>query len=74
MPAVGDVLSWDTFTDMAGEAGMSRMCTSIHFQDANLDGATLGTNMGVAALDLAQQFAAGTITEPDLPFYVDTIA
>lgn len=74
VPAVGDVLSWDTFTDMAREAGMSRMYTSIHFQDANLDGATLGTNMGVAALDLAQQFAAGTITEPDLPFYVDTIA
>jgi hypothetical protein len=74
VPAVGDVLSWDTFTDMAREAGMSRMYTSIHFLDANLDGAALGTNMGVAALDLAQQFAAGTITEPDLPFYGDTIA
>ena len=74
VPAVGDVLSWDTFTDMAREAGMSRMYTSIHFQDANLDGGALGTNMGLAALDLAQQFAAGTITEPDLPFYVDTIA
>ena len=53
---------------------MSRMYTSIHFLDANLDGAALGTDMGVAALDLAQQFAAGTITEPDLPFYGDTIA
>ena len=74
VPAVGDVLSWDTFTDMAREAGMSRMYTSIHFLDANLDGAALGTEMGGAALDLAQQFAAGTITEPDLPFYGDTIA
>jgi hypothetical protein len=29
--------------------------------------------MGAAAVDLAQQFAAGTITEPDLPFQVDII-
>jgi hypothetical protein len=71
---VGDVLSWDTFTDMARVAGMSRMYTSIHFLDANLDGAARGAEMGSSALDLAQQFAAGTITEPDLPFYGDTIA
>jgi hypothetical protein len=73
VPAVGDVLSWATFTDMAREAGMSRMYTSIHFQDANLDGGALGNAMGAAAVDLAQQFAAGTITEPDLPFQVDII-
>ena len=53
---------------------MSRLYTLIHVMDADLDGAALGTKMGGAALDLAQQFAAGEITKPDLPFHVDTIA
>jgi hypothetical protein len=73
-PAVGDVLSWPPFADMARQALISRLYTLIHFMDANRDGATLGTKTGGAALDVAGQFAAGTITKPDLPFHVDTIA
>jgi len=53
-------LSWDTFTEAADEAGLSRLYGGIHFTDGDINGRTLGNSVGQATFDFAQGFINGT--------------
>jgi hypothetical protein len=52
-------LVWATFTSAMKEAGESRQIGGIHFDDANLDGLTLGTSVGSNTWSKAQTFFSG---------------
>ncbi|TDL90484.1 DUF6851 domain-containing protein [Meridianimarinicoccus aquatilis] len=71
VPLVETTLSWDTFTEAADEAGMSRLYGNIHFTDGDLYGRDLGRQVGADAYDLAQMFVDGTAVDSDRPFYTD---
>ncbi|MEM9062431.1 MAG: DUF6851 domain-containing protein [Pseudomonadota bacterium] len=71
VPANEVTLSWDTFTEAADEAGFSRLYGGIHFTEGDLNGRTLGTEVGASAYELAQAFIEGTATDEDRPFYFD---
>ena len=64
-------LSWDTFTEAANEAGISRLYGGIHFEDGDVNGRILGRNVGEAVWDKIQSFAdalAATVSlyQPDV--------
>ncbi|MFN2138685.1 MAG: DUF6851 domain-containing protein, partial [Candidatus Promineifilaceae bacterium] len=48
-PAEVVVLQWPTFQDAADEAGLSRRYGGIHFQDGDLRGRAMGTQIGAQA-------------------------
>jgi hypothetical protein len=52
-------LVWPTFTTAMQEAGESRQIGGIHFDDANLDGTTLGTSVGSNSWSKAQTYFSG---------------
>jgi hypothetical protein len=52
-------LVWPTFTAAGQEAGESRKIGGIHFNDANLDGLTLGTSVGSNTWSKAQTYFSG---------------
>ncbi|MCB2047395.1 MAG: phosphatase PAP2 family protein [Novosphingobium sp.] len=52
-------LTWETFSEAATEAGISRLYGGIHFQDGNLFGRELGANVGTSAWDMAQKYITG---------------
>lgn len=52
-------LYWSTFTDAADEAGLSRIFGGIHFDEGDLNGRTLGRQVGNSALDQALFFING---------------
>ncbi len=54
------VLSWETFTDAANEAGMSRRYGGIHFRRADLAGRLLGGLLAAKAWSKAQSYFDGT--------------
>jgi len=58
-PTQNITLSWNTFSEAAAEAGMSRLYGGIHFRDANLDGADLGRNVGAATWEAVNRYFAG---------------
>jgi hypothetical protein len=58
-------LKWETFTDAANEAGMSRRYGGIHFARADLAGRQLGRLVAEKVWSKAQGFFAGT-AEPRL--------
>lgn len=58
------VLKWDTFTDAANEAGMSRRYGGIHFQRADLAGRQLGYLVAQKAWSKALTYFDGTATPP----------
>jgi hypothetical protein len=62
-------LYWPEFETAAQEAGMSRLYGGIHFQDGNAAGLELGTLVGELAYDKAYEFANGTASAQDIPFY-----
>ncbi len=62
-------MAWADFDAAAHEAGMSRIFGGIHFDAGNIDGLALGAGIGENAADLAYQFANGTATEQDRPFW-----
>jgi hypothetical protein len=49
-------LSWNTFTDAADEAGISRRYGGIHFTDGDLDGRVLGREVATQAWAKVQAF------------------
>lgn len=55
-PAEDVTLSWQTFSEAADEAGMSRLYGGIHFMDDNLIGLDLGRKVGAQAWAKAQAF------------------
>jgi PAP2 superfamily len=56
-------LSWDTFTDAANEAGISRRYGGIHFRGADLAGRLLGRLVAAQAWSRAQSYFAGNASK-----------
>jgi hypothetical protein len=53
------VLSWQTFSQAADEAGMSRRYGGIHFAHGDLQGRQMGRKIGDQAFERAQTFIGG---------------
>ncbi|MEM8824550.1 MAG: hypothetical protein AAGF30_13140 [Pseudomonadota bacterium] len=66
-------LAWDTFSDAADQAGLSRLFGGIHFDDGDVNGRALGRDVGASAFETAQMFIDGTATDADRPFADDFI-
>jgi len=58
------VLSWDTFTDAANQAGMSRRYGGIHFKEGDLQSRAMGRLIGAQAWTKAQTYFNGTALPP----------
>jgi hypothetical protein len=63
-PAMPILLQWETFQDAAVEAGLSRRYGGIHFQDGDLQGRKMGTEIGAQAYTLAEQYWLGQVARP----------
>ncbi|WP_051979010.1 vanadium-dependent haloperoxidase [Edaphobacter aggregans] len=59
-PASTLVLSWDTFSDAANEAGMSRRYGGIHFKADDLTGRDIGRKIGMQAWRKSLTYFNGT--------------
>ncbi len=58
-------LSWNTFSDAAEEAGISRLYGGIHFEDGHLMGEALGRLVGDQVWEKAQSYISPkTVPEP----------
>ena len=69
VPDVETTLAWDTFTEAADEAGLSRLYGGIHFNEGDINGRTVGVDVGTSAFENAQLFFNGLATDEDRPFY-----
>ncbi|MDY6783060.1 MAG: calcium-binding protein [Cyanobacteriota bacterium] len=52
-------LAWETFSEAADEAGISRLYGGIHFEDGDLNGRTLGQDVGTRVFEQALFFIEG---------------
>ena len=52
-------LAWETFSDAADQAGVSRRYGGIHFEDGDLGGRTMGRQVGTLAWERAQALISG---------------
>jgi hypothetical protein len=59
-PAVNTTLSFKSFNEAADRAGLSRRYGGIHFEQGDLNGRTLGRQIGDAAWNKAQTYINGT--------------
>jgi hypothetical protein len=64
VPARNLTLTFKSFTDAADSAGMSRRYGGIHFEGGDLNGRTLGSQIGSQAWTKAQAYFNGTATGP----------
>lgn len=67
-------LAWETFTDAADEAGISRIYGGIHFDDGDINGRQLGREVGQAVWEETQLFIQGgeipnAPETPNLPIF-----
>ena len=53
------ILQWETFSEAADEAGMSRLYGGIHFADGDINGRRLGRKVGSQAFEKAQTYWLG---------------
>lgn len=60
VPASAVTLHWDTFTDAANEAGISRLYGGIHYDAANREGAHCGRMVGEKVWEVGTQYIDGT--------------
>ena len=58
-PAKGVTLFWETFTDAANEAGMSRRYGGIHFEPGDLVGRNTGRLVAIKAWKKAKSYING---------------
>ena len=58
-------LFWDTFSEAAGEAGISRRYGGIHFLDGDIQGRILGRRVGGSVWNRSQFFINGGVTTPE---------
>jgi len=56
-------LEWATYYDAADQAGQSRLWGGIHIAADDFNGRRVGSQVGLAAWDLAQRYYAGTVGE-----------
>ncbi len=59
VPATAVTLSWNTFSEAADEAGISRRYGGIHFEQGDLVGRALGRQVAAQAWDKAQSYITG---------------
>jgi hypothetical protein len=64
VPAKNLTLTFKSFTDAANSAGMSRRYGGIHFEQGDLNGRTLGAQIGSQAWAKAQAYFNGTAATP----------
>jgi hypothetical protein len=64
VPAANTTLSFKSFTDAANQAGLSRRYGGIHFEQGDLNGRTLGSQIGDAAWAKALTYFNGTAVVP----------
>lgn len=69
VPSEATTLYWDTFSDAADEAGLSRLFGGIHFEDGDMNGRALGRDVASDVFELTQMFISGVATDEDRPFY-----
>ena len=60
VPAKNTTLIFKSFTDAANSAGMSRRYGGIHFEPGDLNGRSLGSQIGSQAWAKAQTYFNGT--------------
>lgn len=60
VPAKPVTLFWNTFTEAADEAGISRLYGGIHFRNGDREGRKLGRRIGAQAYERSLQYIAGT--------------
>ena len=65
-PVEDVTLKWSTFKEAADEAGRSRLYGGIHFTDGDLNGRTLGEQVGSAVYDQAQFYINGGVSQKPL--------
>jgi hypothetical protein len=58
-PTLDVHLSWDTFSDAAEQAGMSRLYGGIHFEDGNIRGQDLGRKVAAKVWEKARRLWEG---------------
>ncbi|MDJ0900002.1 MAG: vanadium-dependent haloperoxidase [Xenococcus sp. MO_188.B8] len=71
-PAAEITLAWDSFSAAAEEAGLSRLYGGIHFEDGDLNGRSLGREVGKAVFKQAQFYINGGVATKvllDTPIY-----
>ena len=66
-PAVEVKLCWDTFSEAADQAGISRRYGGIHFEDGDLEGRALGREVGAVVWDKAQYYINGGFQAKSVP-------
>jgi hypothetical protein len=59
VPGTDVILAWATFSDAAGEAGLSRRYGGIHFEDGDLRGRMLGRQVAGQVWERAQAYITG---------------
>ncbi|MEM6356742.1 MAG: vanadium-dependent haloperoxidase, partial [Pseudomonadota bacterium] len=64
-PAEDLTLAWATFQEAADEGGISRLYGGIHFEDGDLNGRSLGQQVGEAAVAEAVRLIQGGAPDPD---------
>lgn len=60
-PSTDITLTWPTFSAAADESGISRLYGGIHFRDGDLNGRTLGREVGSTVWETAQFYIEGGI-------------
>ena len=58
-PEETTILQWNTFSEAADEAGISRIHGGIHFQEGDINGRELGREVGNAVLEQTQFYIDG---------------
>ena len=58
-PSTTISLAWDSFTDAADQAGLSRRYGGIHFRQGDWEGRRLGRQVGVRVWEKVQEYLAG---------------
>ena len=66
VPAASLTLRWETFSDAANQAGMSRRFGGIHFEQGDLDGRRAGRLVAQIAWARAQQYFEGIAESVEL--------
>ncbi|HEX6381614.1 MAG TPA: hypothetical protein VF180_10260, partial [Acidimicrobiia bacterium] len=59
VPADDVVLHWDTFTEAANQAGLSRRLGGIHFLSGDADSRLVGRQIAARVMARAQEYFAG---------------
>ncbi|MCC0177279.1 vanadium-dependent haloperoxidase [Waterburya agarophytonicola K14] len=59
MPMEAITLDWDTFSEAADQAGMSRLYGGIHFSQGDLNGREIGREVGQAVIDRTEFYING---------------